>query len=91
MYGETEVHLLRFIRRGRMLGFSMDHIAALVGLWHDRQRPSAEVKRIALNHIAKLDARIAVLSTVRDTLADLAEACRGDARPDCPILRDLST
>ena len=88
-YGTREVETLRFIRRARDLGLSMDRIKLLVGLWHDRERPSREVKRIALAHLSELRTKIAELSAMCATLEELADACHGDQRPECPILRDL--
>ena len=89
LYTETDVHMLRFVRRARDLGFSLDDIRALLGLWRDRERPSAAVKQIALRHIDELAAKIAELQAMRRSLQHLAQACHGDARPDCPILDDL--
>ena len=89
-YGERDVHRLRFIANARDLGFSVTEIAALVGLWDDRARASADVKRMALDHIDALDAKIAKLQAMRVTLHDLAERCHGDERPDCPILSELA-
>ncbi|MBU0602538.1 MAG: Cu(I)-responsive transcriptional regulator [Gammaproteobacteria bacterium] len=89
-YAARDVHTLRFIRRARDLGFSMDEIAALLKLWENRERTSAEVKRIALAHIADLDRRIAEMSAMKDALGRLAACCHGDARPDCPILDGLA-
>jgi len=89
IYGAPEIETLRFIRRARDLGLSMDRIKLLVGLWHDRERPSREVKRIAQAHVAELRTKIAELTAMCATLAELADACHGDQRPECPILRDL--
>lgn len=88
-YDRNDVHRLRFVRRARDFGFEMDEIRELLGLWQDRSRPSKDVKRIALAHVAGLDARIRHLTELRDTLAHLAHCCRGDNRPDCPILAGL--
>ena len=88
-YGMSEVETLRFIRRARDLGLSMERIKLLVGLWHDRDRPSREVKRIALAHLAELRAKISALSAMCQAIEELAHACHGDQRPECPILRDL--
>jgi len=88
-YGEAEVHTLRFIRRARDLGLPIERIRLLVGLWQDEHRPSAEVKRIASEHVAELRAKIAELTGMCETLEHLAAACHGDHRPECPILRDL--
>jgi len=90
LYGNREVHTLRFIRRARDLGFSMAEIAQLLKLWHNRRRASADVKRIALAHVEDLDCRLAAMAEMRDTLMHLARGCHGDQRPDCPILEDLA-
>jgi Cu(I)-responsive transcriptional regulator len=91
IYRDTDVHTLRFIRRARDLGFSMKEIGALVGLWRNRGRASAEVKKLASRHMRQLDEKISELQAMRDTLAHLAEHCHGDERPDCPILEDLAS
>ncbi|HQT79563.1 MAG TPA: Cu(I)-responsive transcriptional regulator [Rhodopila sp.] len=88
-YGAREVETLRFIRRARDLGLSIERIKLLVGLWHDHKRPSREVKRIALAHVSELRIKIAELTAMCGTLEELAHACSGDQRPECPILRDL--
>jgi len=90
VYSPAEVNILRFIKRARTLGFSIERIHTLVGLWQDKSRASAEVKRIALDHVADLEAKIAELRAMADTLQELADACSGDHRPDCPILKDLA-
>lgn len=88
-YGEADIHTLRFIKRSRDLGFSMEEIAELVGLWHNRRRASASVKRIAQKHLGELEQRIADMQSMRNTLSHLVHCCHGDARPECPILDDL--
>ncbi|WP_341703989.1 Cu(I)-responsive transcriptional regulator [Ferrovibrio sp.] len=90
VYSGTDVHMLRFIRRARDLGFALDDIRLLLGLWRDRSRPSAAVKDIALRHIGELTTKIAELQAMKRSLQHLAEACHGDHRPDCPILDDLA-
>jgi MerR family copper efflux transcriptional regulator len=89
-YGESDLHTLRFIRRARDLGFSVEAIADLLALWRDRARPSAGVKAIAQEQIADLRRRITELEAMARTLEHLAEACCGDQRPECPILDDLA-
>ena len=89
-YAEREVHTLRFIRRARDLGFSMAEIAALLKLWQNRRRASADVKRIALAHVADLDRRMQEMAAMKQTLERLAACCHGDDRPDCPILDELA-
>lgn len=89
-YGHHDIHRLGFIRRARDLGFSIEEIRGLLRLWGDQQRESAEVKALTLGHVAELDRKIALLTEMRDTLTQLAEACDGDHRPDCPIIRSLA-
>lgn len=88
-YGANDVQTLRFIKRSRELGFSLERIRTLVGLWEDTTRQSADVKQLALQHIAELDSDIAKLQSIRDQLAHLVSCCHGDSRPECPILADL--
>lgn len=90
VYGERELHTLRFIRRARKLGFSLDRVAELLSLWQDGGRASGDVKRIALDHVSELEQRIRELTEMRDTIAMLAACCHGDDRPDCPILQGLA-
>jgi len=89
-YDDASVHTLRFIRRARDLGFSMKEIAALLALWRNRRRASAEVKRIALAHAGDLQRRIDEMQAMQRTLEHLAHSCHGDERPECPILDDLA-
>ena len=89
-YTEADVHALHFIRRSRDLGFSMEEIAELLGLWHDRSRASSQVKRIAQQHIDDLSDRIAQMQAMQRSLQTLVSCCKGNDRPDCPILDDLA-
>ncbi len=89
-YSEAEVHTLRFIKRARDLGFSMAEITELVGLWQNRRRASASVRKIAQKHVDELAARIAALQEMQQTLAHLIHCCQGNDRPECPILEDLA-
>ncbi|MFC3098344.1 Cu(I)-responsive transcriptional regulator [Alteraurantiacibacter palmitatis] len=90
-YGASDIHMLRFIRRARDLGFSTAEINELLQLWRDRSRRSGDVKRIALAHITNLRQRIAEMEEMAAALEHLAECCAGDERPDCPILTDLES
>ncbi|GAC1346954.1 MAG: Cu(I)-responsive transcriptional regulator [Acetobacteraceae bacterium] len=87
-YADSDVNTLRFIHRAREFGFPIERIRLLVNLWRD-QRPSREVKHIALEQLAELERKIAELNAMRDALQGLADSCDGDHRPDCPILRDF--
>jgi MerR family transcriptional regulator, copper efflux regulator len=88
-YGDHDVHELRFIGRARKLGFSMSEISALLALWRDKRRPSREVKQVAARHLADLETRMAEMQSMAATLHELVRTCRGDERPECPILADL--
>ena len=90
VYSDKDVHTLRCIRRARDLGFSIAEIGELLKLWQNRRRSSAEVKRIALAHVADLERRLAEMQAMKRTLEDLASCCHGDERPDCPILEGLA-
>jgi len=90
LYDENDVHTLRFVRRARDLGFSIKEIERLLGLWQNRRRTSAEVRRVAERHIAELNQKIDELHAMRRALEQLVSHCHGDARPECPILDDLS-
>lgn len=90
-YGGTEIETLRFVRRARDLGFPLDEVAKLLALWRDKNRASADVKALALEHVCALDDRIAKLQAMRGTILALAERCHGNHRPDCPILADIAS
>lgn len=90
VYGENDVHVLRFIRRARDLGFSIEDIRELLGLWRNKSRSSARVKKVAGKHVDELKRKIAELGAMVATLEHLTRHCHGDHRPDCPILDDLA-
>ncbi|HET7730400.1 MAG TPA: Cu(I)-responsive transcriptional regulator [Usitatibacter sp.] len=90
IYRDADVHLLKFIRRARDLGFSLQEIKGLLALWTNRRRASADVKKMVDKHVKELDAKIEELQAMRRTLVNLAHHCHGDDRPECPILDDLS-
>ncbi len=90
VYSDADVQTLRFIARARGLGFSVADCANLLALWQDKSRASADVKALARQQVDKIEAKIAELESMRETLDDLMERCHGDARPDCPILSDLA-
>ncbi len=90
LYGDADVHTLRFVRHARDLGFSLPEIKELVGLWHNRRRPSRQVKALAQAHIAELERKAQELLAMKATLEHLVHCCHGDDRPDCPILDELA-
>jgi len=89
-YNENDLHVLRMIKKSRSLGFSLDQIHELLSLWQDPSRASADVKAIAQAHVDDLNKRISELTEMRDILAQLAQACAGDHRPECPIIQNLA-
>lgn len=91
IYDDNDIHTLRFVRRARDLGFPMKAIEQLLGLWRNRRRSSADVRRVAQQHIAGLNQKIDELHAMRRTLEQLVRQCHGDHRPDCPILEDLGS
>ena len=90
VYTTDDVHTLRFIKRARNLGFTVEDIRALLSLWQNKSRPSASVRKVARGHMEALRQRIAELQSMADTLDHLVHHCRGDDRPACPILEDLA-
>ena len=90
-YQESDIHTLGFVRRARRLGFSMKEIKTLVGLWRNKARKSADVKAVVDVQIESLEQKITELEAMKSALKDLARRCRGDSRPDCPILEGLAT
>jgi len=89
-YSDSETNTLVFLKRARELGFTIDECRSLLSLYQDKNRESADVKRLALAKIKQIDARIEELKALNSTLKDLAENCHGNDRPECPILDKLS-
>ena len=89
-YTENDINTLKFIRRARDLGFSVEQMKTLVALWRDKSRSSADVKAIALEHVAELERKAAAIQAMSRTLKHLAQHCHGDDRPECPIIDDIA-
>jgi Cu(I)-responsive transcriptional regulator len=89
-FRESDIHKLAFLGRARALGFTIEDCRTLLALWEDKNRASADVRRVAVGHLDRIEEKIAALQAMRDTLKDLVRTCQGDNRPDCPILRDLA-
>ncbi|WP_374089466.1 Cu(I)-responsive transcriptional regulator [Methylomicrobium lacus] len=89
-YQESDIHLLRFIRRARAAGFSTTQIRKLLSLWSDRERPAREVKQLAIEHLAELEQKIAELQSIATALSHLVSHCHGGEHPECPILDSLA-
>lgn len=89
-YTDKEIGILRFIRQSRDLGFSIEQIRELLGLWQNRRRPSRQVRALAQAHLEELDAKLRELQAMKATLEHLVHCCHGDDRPDCPIIDTLA-
>ena len=89
-FRESDMHKLAFLGRARALGFTIEDCRTLLALWEDKNRASGDVRRVAVEHLARIEEKITQLEAMRETLSDLVHACHGDARPDCPILSDLA-
>lgn len=89
-YSSADLHRLRFVSRSRGLGFSLEDCRHLLSLYDDESRASADVKRIVREKLSEVDRKIEELQSMKSTLTHLANNCRGDSRPDCPILEDLA-
>ena len=90
-FADQDVHKLAFLGRARLLGFSIQDCRTLLALYEDQDRASADVKKVATEHLQRIEAKLAELGAMRATLAHLVECCAGDNRPDCPILSDLAS
>jgi MerR family copper efflux transcriptional regulator len=86
-YPPSAVGRLRFIRRAKDLGFSLEEIRGLLAVSDRRDADVAAVRGIAAQRLADVEARLAELTRLRDALRGLVEACPGHGDPrDCPIL-----
>ncbi len=89
-YSVPDVHRMRFIQRSRSLGFSVEECRQLLSLYNDKERQSADVKALANTKLKEIDKKLIELNELRVTLRRLVRSCRGDSRPDCPIIEGLS-
>lgn len=90
VYSQKEAHMLAFVKRARDLGFSVDEAGRLLALWNNKRRKSEQVRKLAQEHLNKIDKKIAELQEMKSTLKHLVHCCHGDERPDCPILDSLA-
>lgn len=88
LYDTADIEVLRFVNRARTLGFATAEIAGLLDLWRNKDRSTADVKALASKHIKDVDEKIADLISLRQTIAQFAERCQGDDRPECPLLNE---
>lgn len=89
-YKEDDVFILRFVKRARLLGFSMKEIKELLGLWKNKNRNSAQVKKLTARHMEELENKKREIETMLGTLRKLSGLCKGDEKADCAILDGLA-
>ena len=89
-YTETEVAKLQFIGKARKFNFTINECRELLALYENKNRSSKEVKSLTLEKISDIDEKLEELHSLRDQLKTLVKACKGDDRPNCPILDALS-
>ena len=88
LYGPDDVTRLRFVRRARELGFTLDEVRALLVL-SGRDQSRADIRKLAESHLADVRARIADLQKMERVLADAVHRCECDEEPGCPLLEAL--
>ena len=89
-FRDSDLHKLTFLGHARALGFSIEDCRALLALYEDQNRASQDVKRIAGEHLERINQKISDLIEMRNTLSELVDRCHGDDRPDCPILKSIA-
>jgi MerR family mercuric resistance operon transcriptional regulator len=89
VYGPADVERLRFITRGRDLGFSLDEIRSLLRLAEDQALSCGEVDRFARQHLQDIHSRIADLERMARELERTIGTCGGGQRGECTILDTL--
>lgn len=89
LYSAADVDRLRFIRRAKSLGFSLDEIAELLSL-NAAKGSRASVKKLAQHRLSDLNQKISELTTIRDSLALLVRECSGEGSvKGCPIIEGV--
>ena len=87
---EAELAPELVVDEDRVAARAVVHAQGLERVVDVEARAEAEVKEIAVEHLDRIDQKVADLREMRDTLSALVEACAGDHRPDCPILESLA-
>ena len=89
-YNNNDVAKLGFIGQARKFNFSIRECRDLLSLYEDKNRSNKEVKKLTIEKINEIDQKLKELTLLRKKLSYLAENCKGNGRPDCPILDELS-
>jgi MerR family mercuric resistance operon transcriptional regulator len=88
-YAQEHLRRLTFIRRSRELGFTLGEVRGLLGLVDGGDWTCGEVREMTLEHLAKVQSKIADLQKLALILGDMAAQCGGEAVPECPIVDAL--
>ena len=89
-FSEDDVACLQFVSKARKFNFSIQECEGLLSLYSNKNRSSREVKALTLEKISQIDVKLLELKDLKKQLSFLADNCKGNDRPDCPILDALS-
>jgi MerR family copper efflux transcriptional regulator len=89
-YDETNIRTLRFLKRARGLGFSVEQMRDLLALWRDEGRSKSEVRELALSHAEALEAKAREINEITSALRDLAQRCQNNEEAGCAIIEELA-
>ncbi|PKM19452.1 MAG: Cu(I)-responsive transcriptional regulator [Gammaproteobacteria bacterium HGW-Gammaproteobacteria-15] len=89
-YQPKDIEILKFIRRARVLGFSLADIAGLLALWQNPQRSNTVVKQVAQQHLAEVEQKLQELHAMKQTLQQMIAQCAADGGAHCAILQHLA-
>ncbi len=89
-FSEDDVACLQFVSKARKFNFSIQECEDLLSLYSNKNRSSREVKALTLEKISEIDVKLTELKELKKQLSFLADNCKGNDRPDCPILDALS-
>lgn len=89
-FSEDDVARLQFVSKARKFNFSIQECEELLSLYSDKNRSSKEVKALTLEKISEINVKLLELKDLKKQLSFLADNCKGNDRPDCPILDALS-
>jgi len=90
-YTKADLAKLQFIGKARRFNFSIKECKELLSLYENQNRSSKEVRNLTLTKIAEIDVKLTELENLREQLSHLVNCCKGNERPECPIIDELAT
>ena len=90
-YSTADLAKLQFIGKARRFNFSIKECKELLSLYENQNRSSKEVRNLTLTKIAEIDVKLTELENLREQLSHLVNCCKGNERPECPIIDELAT